>query len=254
MTDNNQTTGSDKSYSWLQRNSMWIFCGLIIIAFVSPWLLTRSWTKIDFSNTGQIGDTIGGLTAPFINLLSAVLVYLAFKEQIESNNLTRRQFHLQEIKEQQRGQRIKQLILWDLSERIKPIALEIKAEVQKYIPNITPGKIIPMVDHVDFNKDIFSANSMNDYFEVFSKEPKDLQTLANFYNRVEFIYSNIPLHSYDKLNGDRLAAAKIMFLDTPQKKAYHDSLNDRYTRTMTSLVANIDSLTQQIDVFVGKYS
>ena len=254
MTDNNKLPNPDKSYLWLQRNSMWILCGLIIFAFVSPWLFTRGWTKIDFSNTGQIGDTIGGLTAPFINLLSAILVYLAFKEQIESNNLTRTQFLLQEIKEQQRLQRIKELILWDLSHRIKPIAIEIKVEVQKYIPNIVAGKIIPMVDHVDFNKDIFLANSMNEYFEVFNKEAKDLQTLANFYNRVEFIYNNIPLHSYDKLTGERLAAAKIMFVDTPQKKAYHDGLNDKYTKTMTSLISNIDSLTQQIDVFVAKYS
>lgn len=39
----------------------------------------------DYTNTGPIGDTIGGITAPFINLFGAILVYVAFKEQRIAN-------------------------------------------------------------------------------------------------------------------------------------------------------------------------
>jgi uncharacterized protein YqgC (DUF456 family) len=45
----------------------------------------------DYTQTGQIGDTIGGITGPFINLLAAVLVYLAFKAQIDANKLNEEQ-------------------------------------------------------------------------------------------------------------------------------------------------------------------
>lgn len=34
-------------------------------------------------NTGQIGDTIGGLMSPFLNLLSIILLYLTLREQTE---------------------------------------------------------------------------------------------------------------------------------------------------------------------------
>jgi len=88
------------------RNSI-LIVGLIVFIFSSLYLFTRpslfnSW---DFSTTGQIGDTIGGITAPIINLLGALLVYVSFKAQIEANriqakalsdekqlNLTRNQF------------------------------------------------------------------------------------------------------------------------------------------------------------------
>jgi hypothetical protein len=51
----------------------------------------------DFSTTGQIGDTIGGLTAPIINATGAILVYLAFTEQVKANMLVQEQIQKQEI-------------------------------------------------------------------------------------------------------------------------------------------------------------
>lgn len=67
-----------------------IIGGLILSAF-TPILFTRGWSGIDFSGTGGIGDTIGGITAPFINGLAAILVFLAFKAQIKANEIFKRQ-------------------------------------------------------------------------------------------------------------------------------------------------------------------
>lgn len=39
----------------------------------------------DFSNTGEIGDTIGGLSAPIFNILTASLLFLSLMEQIQTN-------------------------------------------------------------------------------------------------------------------------------------------------------------------------
>jgi hypothetical protein len=57
--------------------------------FTTPFLLTRSLVspEYSFADTGQIGDTIGGLTAPFIGLLSAYLVYKSFLAQIQANKI-----------------------------------------------------------------------------------------------------------------------------------------------------------------------
>jgi hypothetical protein len=76
----------------MNKKSKWfLFIGIVIIIVISPTFLTlpalfKFW---DFSQSGQIGDTIGGITAPIINLLGAILVYLSFNEQIKANNLQR---------------------------------------------------------------------------------------------------------------------------------------------------------------------
>lgn len=78
----------------------WIFIIigiLIIISLVIILLIVLPTTLIttlhipfgclntDFTNTGQIGDTIGGITAPIIGLVSIVLLYITFREQRRFN-------------------------------------------------------------------------------------------------------------------------------------------------------------------------
>ena len=46
---------------------------------------------LDFSSTGEIGDTIGGITAPFISVFAAILIFNAFKAQIKANELFKNQ-------------------------------------------------------------------------------------------------------------------------------------------------------------------
>lgn len=63
------------------------------LALLGPALLVLPtiWAPLDFSSTGQIGDTIGGITAPIVNLLGAYLVYVAFRAQVEANRLLQQQ-------------------------------------------------------------------------------------------------------------------------------------------------------------------
>lgn len=65
------------------------FLLVLIIVFFSPWLFTRpylfGWEGFDFSQTGSIGDTIGGITAPIVGLVSIVLLWLTLKAQLDYN-------------------------------------------------------------------------------------------------------------------------------------------------------------------------
>ena len=64
---------------------------IIILLIVLPTTLITTFhihfgcLNTDFTNTGQIGDTIGGITAPIIGLISIGLLYITFKEQREFN-------------------------------------------------------------------------------------------------------------------------------------------------------------------------
>jgi len=55
---------------------------------ISPWLWTQSalW-GVSFQSTGQVGDTIGGTTAPIVGLVGAILLFLALKAQIRANQI-----------------------------------------------------------------------------------------------------------------------------------------------------------------------
>lgn len=80
------------------RIFMVLILGAILIA-VAPYFLTRSFGVIDFSETGQIGDTIGGITAPIASLLGSVLVFFALKAQIDANKIIQDQIDEQKYQE-----------------------------------------------------------------------------------------------------------------------------------------------------------
>ena len=62
----------------------------ILGVFFGPWLFTHPYPfgcrSLDFSNTGEIGDTIGGITAPIVGLISIFLLWWTLKEQLSFNN------------------------------------------------------------------------------------------------------------------------------------------------------------------------
>ncbi|MBV7533052.1 hypothetical protein [Chitinophaga sp. sic0106] len=59
----------------------------IACIIISPIIFTchTASERWNFINTGPIGDTIGGLTAPIIGLISAILLFLALRAQLDGN-------------------------------------------------------------------------------------------------------------------------------------------------------------------------
>lgn len=61
----------------------------VIGVVLAPWLFTRpyhgDWSFFDFSLTGQIGDTIGGITAPIVGLVSILLLWWTLRAQLKFN-------------------------------------------------------------------------------------------------------------------------------------------------------------------------
>jgi hypothetical protein len=70
----------------------------ILISFLSPFIFTRHYiTKdFDFSQSGQVGDTIGGLMNPFIALAGVIVTGLAFYIQYKANLQQRELFELEQ--------------------------------------------------------------------------------------------------------------------------------------------------------------
>lgn len=68
---------------------------LLILSIIGPYLFSlasyKHWVEFD-ETTAHVGDTIGGITSPFVNLIAAALVYLSFNEQIKANQITSKIF------------------------------------------------------------------------------------------------------------------------------------------------------------------
>lgn len=73
----------------------------VLAILAAPFLFTRS-GFISFSETGQIGDTIGGITAPITGLVGSILVFLALKGQIVANKIVQGQIHDQQMEAQRK--------------------------------------------------------------------------------------------------------------------------------------------------------
>lgn len=80
----------------LSKSEWILFIVFGIIIFFIPIILTLESGIISFASTGEIGDTIGGTTAPFLGFFGSILVYLALKAQIQANEQVRLQFEKQE--------------------------------------------------------------------------------------------------------------------------------------------------------------
>ena len=76
---------------FLVKNLGWIVVVVLVFTALTPLIFVQKWTDTSFLQTGPIGDTIGGITAPFINGLAALLVYIAFKEQLNANEILKHQ-------------------------------------------------------------------------------------------------------------------------------------------------------------------
>lgn len=84
----------------LSKTEWWIFIVFGLILLFLPYVFTLDSGIINFKGTGEIGDTIGGVTAPFLGFFGSILVYLALKAQIEANRQVQEQFKKQESEEQ----------------------------------------------------------------------------------------------------------------------------------------------------------
>jgi hypothetical protein len=71
-------------FNKITTGQLLLMLGLIIIIIPPILVSTAFWNALDFSNSGQIGDTIGGITSPFINSIGAILIFIALSTIIIS--------------------------------------------------------------------------------------------------------------------------------------------------------------------------
>ncbi len=103
-----------------------------IFTIASPVIFSSSsnYCSFDFTKTGEIGDTIGGITSPIIGLLGAILLYFALTAQIEANKIIQDQ-----ITEQKKDEVEKKSVLYTM-EKINLLRRDINEFSYNYIETL----------------------------------------------------------------------------------------------------------------------
>ena len=90
---------NNKTFDTLSKWLIGIVITLVVFSFFSPIIFTKSGI-VDFSTTGQIGDTIGGIMNPFIGIASIIVMFLAFYMQYKANRMMQFQFEKSQFENQ----------------------------------------------------------------------------------------------------------------------------------------------------------
>lgn len=113
----------------------------IIASFISPFIFTRhSITEdFDFSQSGQVGDTIGGLMNPFIAIAGVIVTGLAFYIQYKANLQQRELFELEQ--KESKSQLQDQIDNQNKQNQIQQFESQFYEMVKLHRENITEMKI-----------------------------------------------------------------------------------------------------------------
>ncbi len=76
--------------SFTKRALFLLILGILFV-IIAPYLFTQDVGFLSFGSPNEIGDTIGGITAPITSLIGSILVYFAFLAQVNANKEIQRQ-------------------------------------------------------------------------------------------------------------------------------------------------------------------
>lgn len=94
MSDKKELKIFDCTFRWILILILLLFGG---ICFLPHLLTSSSWFDLDFTSTGPIGDTIGGIMGPFIAVAASILTFLAFWVQFKANMQYKSELNEQKI-------------------------------------------------------------------------------------------------------------------------------------------------------------
>lgn len=191
-----------KNWDTITKWILGIAAFLLIFAFIAPALfVSKAFTpKLDFSQTGPIGDTLGGIMNPFIALVGILLTFLAFYMQIKANQIQKQLFldGLKAEKEKETELEKKdalyklslltldlEIILTDIGSKAEKIRTFFENERAKpYDANLlyrTPSKKYTRILDLD-------RLSIYKGFKLFlSRDEKWIKAFGNLYNTLDYM-------------------------------------------------------------------
>ncbi len=178
----------------------YIYVAGIIVVFTifAPFLFAKLAWGIEFNDeTAYVGDTIGGLTAPFLSVAASVLVFAALRAQIQANRIVLKQFEKEDLQKEDDIKIKMELLVLDIEAILKDIenkgeSLKTYGEHELSAP--FEFKVLPRTASKSYSR----INSLEREFiyegfkKYFSKDIEWVKKYHKLYNHLDFIDAFFP--------------------------------------------------------------
>ena len=174
---------------WFRKgwdDNKWLLIGLFLLGIALPvyiYLVSFKDWGFDLTDKGTLGDAIGGITAPIIGIIGAMLVYLSFRAQVRANQLLSNQNEfrlltdlLNELKKD--AFFINEGKNWGTDPRATPYLAYLKKTDIKTVPSVFKRKLMFV-----FNDYIFLSERIAGSEKLGKREKEALiKTMENIYD------------------------------------------------------------------------
>jgi hypothetical protein len=207
---------------------------MIGLCFLSVFIfnLPPIFKSYDLSNSSGIGDSIGGITAPIIGIISSILLYLALTKQIEANI-------------DQKLKNESDLIL----SLFNQLDLELNSLYFKFKENNVDVKFNGLEALDEFAKRFGLSWNMNHFREKFS-------SFKSFYPSGQIIYLIDTINLIDERINSSTLSPDIKNLFKQKLISFYDSkLRDSFEKINNRICENSfleDDWTEKIKIVVTK--
>lgn len=193
---------------------------VILFSFVSPLIFTSESCSetFNFTKTGAIGDTIGGIINPFIALAGVLLTFLAFYMQIKANQIQITQFKEGLEKDKELRLLIERKDYFNKLSLLKVDLIAIESDIKSKAENLkkffenekrfpfqtnflmrTPSKNYSRILEID------RLSIFNGFNEFLGHRERWIKEFSNLYNILDFLpelirdlYDKYDYHSKDQ--------------------------------------------------------
>ena len=185
----------EQTFTTLSWSFFLIAILMILFSLVAPIIFTEFYSKWNFTKTGQIGDTIGGIMNPFIAIGGVIATLLAFFMQIQANKIQRQQF-IKSLDKSAIDEKIDcyyklSLISLDLDNVIKDIKIRVK-DIGTFINNINENPFKMSILHraplINYDR-IVILDRLSTYkgFKMFLSDERWVILFNNLYFNLDYI-------------------------------------------------------------------
>ncbi|MCR9062879.1 MAG: hypothetical protein NXI00_02875 [Cytophagales bacterium] len=264
---------------------------MLIFSFFAPKYLVQSSKSdaLDFSGTGQIGDTIGGIMNPFVAIAGVILTFLAFWIQFQANklqykqNVNNREKDLAE-KKNENDENLKdhlKLVHFDLKEIIRVLKSNLPLIKEYYeIENSKPlqTNILKRTAESGNIKKVLEINRLivfkayqrflsDQAAQLFGNYQQTLEYLSSSFNHMFSIVANHANNKYEELlevqalikknidSASDILSKKKEDLITREVEEILNNLIDRYYEVIEESLDEFGNAKEQTNIKkIGEYA
>jgi hypothetical protein len=149
------------AFKWIFEKVDRVAILMVLVIFIVPRILSFK-APFEFmglaNESNEIGDAIGGMTAPFINAISAILLYMAFQQQRAANNIMKEQRTLEYIQDQIFRLEDNFFSIKDTVKRIKIDIREYSNDISSWNDSVIRKREKNIVNPIEIKKIIYILN------------------------------------------------------------------------------------------------